>query len=74
MSKPVMPKPLPILEYDDAGRYRIVVHSESGACDTSAWVPVNEPVKLGNLYSGGTSDVFPAALFTLREVPHLVLT
>jgi len=73
MKKPIITKPLPILEYDDAQRYRIVVQGDTGECSASAWTPVNEPLRFGNLYAGGTGSPFEEALFTIRAVAHQVL-
>ena len=66
-------KSIPILEYDDAGRYRIVLPSNDGTTAASSWVPVTECLRFGNLYAGGTNAPFEEALFTIRAVPHQVL-
>jgi len=67
------PKPLPILEFDQHGNYRIVTQGNVGECSASPWIPVDQPIKFGNLYSGGAGSPFEAALFTIREVAHQVL-
>ena len=72
--KTVSSKPLPIIEYDEAGRHRIVVQDASGKCVASSWTPVTEDVRLGNLYAGGAGSPFEEALFTIRAVSHQVLT
>lgn len=73
MSKTQSPKPLPILEYDNAERYRIVVTGETGECNASLWTPVDEPIRFGAFYAGGAGSPFEEALFTIRAVPHQVL-
>ena len=74
MSKQQATKPLPILEFDGAGRHRIVTQGNIGECQASEWFPVNEPIKFGNLYTGGGGSPFEEALFTIRAVPHQVLS
>ena len=71
--KQLATKPLPILEFDQHGQYRIVTQGAVGECQASAWTPVDAPIKFGNLYAGGAGSPFEEALFTIKAVSHQVL-
>ena len=73
MRKQFPVKPLPILEFDGANRYRIVTQGNVGECSASDWTPVTEPIKFGTLYAGGSNSPFEEPLFTIRAVLHQVL-
>ena len=73
MRKSTNSKPIPILEFDGAGRHRIVTQGDVGECSASEWAPVTDAIKFGNLYTGGAGSPFEEALFTIRAVPHQVL-
>jgi hypothetical protein len=66
-------KPLPTIEYDEAGRHRIVVQGTKGEALKSDWAPVTEAVVLNGIYAGPTGGPFEHALFTIRAVEHQVL-
>ena len=71
--KQIAPKPLPIIEYDGAGRHRIVIQGATGECSASEWVSVTETAKLGALYAGPAGGTFEEPIFTIRPVAHQVL-
>jgi hypothetical protein len=72
-AKPKIPATLPIHEYDQQGRHRIVVQNPDGTCEASPWVPTTETAVMGKLYAASTDTPLPFGLFIVKNVPHRVL-
>lgn len=66
---------LPVLEYDDHERHRIVVWKSNGTTTQSDWAPISESISLEDKwFVAGIGTPFPQGqIFSVRILGHRIL-
>ena len=63
-------------EYNEKGQHRIVKISDDSTNEASPWADIHSLATLGKMlaHGGSVDQELPLGIFTVRDIPHQVLS